>query len=200
MKSKGSWLLPLSILVLGMLVIPFLTSCSPIQSEDVINSLLPNVWVFLSHITATVILLVIMTSLVWKPSRAALEKRRDYIANQIKEAETLRKNAAKELEAANNKKLEAFSQANEIMNNATNEGYSLKEKLEAEAKMNAKQIRTDAENEAKKIKREIASEMEASIVDNACLLASNLIKQKITKEDNDALINEFIEQMEKVKE
>jgi hypothetical protein len=60
MGHKGKKLLLFFASISLMVLCPvFLTGCKPLDESDVVNSLLPNVWVFLSHLFATVVLLTL---------------------------------------------------------------------------------------------------------------------------------------------
>jgi hypothetical protein len=40
-------------------VCPILTSCTPIESDSIMSALLPNVYVFVAHIVASLVLLTL---------------------------------------------------------------------------------------------------------------------------------------------
>ncbi len=174
-----------------------LSSCSPISQEDILNSMLPNLWVFLSHLFATIVLLILCVWLVWKPSKEALRKRNEYIQNQIKEAEDARKEALKKLAEAEKEKINAHVQAQDILNVANNQAYQIKDQIVAEAKNNAKKITDDAINEGIKIQNDISSKMNKQILDIAFDATASLLKKKVTRKDSDAFVNDFIKQVKK---
>ncbi len=184
------------------LVAPFcfgLSSCSPVEPDDVIQSIMPNLWVFLSHLFATVVLLTLCIWLVWKPSKETLRKRNEYIQDQINQAEEARKEALKKLADAEKEKMNAHSQAQNILEVASNQAYQLKEKIETEAKNNAKKITDDAVNEGIKIKTDIYSSMDQEILDIAFDATTSLLKKKVSRKDSDQFVKDFIEQVKKDK-
>ena len=117
-KSKKTITLLIVALVLLIPIILVATSCAPIEEDAVIESLIPNVWDFISHLFATLVLLGVAIWLVWKPTKKALEKRHNYIAEEIKTAEDSKKEAVKKLEEANVEKINAHQQASEIIDSA----------------------------------------------------------------------------------
>ncbi len=176
-----------------------LSSCSPIEPEDVITSIMPNLWVFLSHLFATIVLLTLCIWLVWKPSKETLHKRNEYIQNQINQAEEARQEALKKLAEAEKEKINAHGQAQNILEIASNQAYQLKEKIETEAKNNAKKITDDAVNEGIKIKTDIYSSMDREILDIAFDATSSLLKKKVSRKDSDQFVKDFIAQVKKDK-
>ena len=111
MKRVAKVLSSISLCLLVMVPIIFSTSCAPIDKEDIISDLFPNLWVFLTHIFAAIILLIVCIYIVWKPTKTNLAKRQEYIQNEINKAEEIRKNALKQLSVAEQTKIEAFENA-----------------------------------------------------------------------------------------
>ena len=161
----------------------FLSGCQPIDQEEVVNALLPNLWVFITHIVATVILLILAIWLVWKPTKHALAKRHEYIQNEISAAEQT--------------KIQADSTAREIVANAKQEAYVTKQQIEQDAKYYAEIIKEKANNEAIKIKSKMKLDMEEQVLDIAFAASSALLKDKITKMDSDKFDDECIDALEK---
>lgn len=170
----------------------FLTSCAPIDSSEIINNLFPNLWVFVSHIVATIILIIIMAWLVWKPTKDSISKRHDYIEGQIKEAEESRNEALKKLAEAQKEKVAAINQAQQIIDDANVQAYEIKEKLEAEGKKNAQIISENALIDAENLKKEISKNMHDEIVSIALDATEKLLQKKISKKDNDKFVDEIL--------
>lgn len=170
----------------------FLTSCAPIDSSEIINNLFPNLWVFVSHIVATIILIIIMAWLVWKPTKDSISKRHDYIEGQIKEAEKSRNEALKKLAEAQKEKVAAINQAQQIIDDANVQAYEIKEKLEAEGKKNAQIISENALIDAENLKKEISKNMHDEIVSIALDATEKLLQKKISKKDNDKFVDEIL--------
>ena len=202
MENKG--FNKIFLVIFGVLIVtPFcfcITSCSPIEPEDVIKSIMPNLWVFLSHLFATVVLLTLCIWLVWKPSKETLRKRNEYIQKQIDEAETTRQEALKKLAEAEKEKIDAYNKAQTILDVASSQAYQLKEKIEAEAKNSAKKITDDAINEGIKIKADIYASMDKEILDIAFDATTSLLKKKITRKDSDQFVKDFINQIKENKD
>lgn len=178
----------------------FITSCSPIDGDSVVDAILPNLWVFLSHLFATVVLLTLCVWLVWKPSKETLRKRNEYIQDQIRQAEEARQESLVKLAEAEKEKINAHNQAHDILQVASNQAYQLKSQIEAEAKNNAKKITDDALDEGIKIKTDIYQKMDQQILDIAFDATTSLLKKKVSRSDSDEFVKDFIEKVKKQKE
>ena len=118
MKKNVKLLLTISFSLLVIIPIFFTSGCSPITKDDVINNLLPNLWVFLTHIFAAIVLLIVCIYLVWNPTKTSLAKRQAYIQNEINQAEEIKNKALKQLAIAEQSKIEAFENAKKIIEDA----------------------------------------------------------------------------------
>lgn len=174
-----------------------ISSCSPLDKSWVVNNLFPNLWVFLTHIIAAVVLVVLMTWLVWKPTKQALQKRHDYIAKQISDAQLAKETATMELNEANQLKVNALSQAMTITTQAKAEAFDIIEQAKLEAKQTASKIVTDAKEDVEKEKRNARANAQDNIVNIAFDVAESVLGQEIKKADKDKYINDLLESIQK---
>lgn len=180
-----------------MLSVFVLTSCSPMDAKSVVGNLLPNLWVFLSHAVATIVLLIIVIWLVWKPTKNALANRREYIQSKITQAEEIKKDALKNLQESEQAKIKAYADAKTIVSQAVEKAYIEKERIEDLARKNSDIIQTRAKDDTIKIKSNIEKEMNQQILDITFAATQGLLKKKITKKDSDEFVNEFINSLTK---
>lgn len=199
MKKVAKALSSFSLCLLAILPIIFSTSCAPINKEDIISDLFPNLWVFLTHIFAAIILLIVCIYIVWKPTKTNLAKRQEYIQNEINKAEEIRKDALKQLNVAEQTKIDAFENAKKIIDDANKQAYQNKLEIEQQAINNSEKVRLQAESDAKKIKTKIEQTMNQQIVDIALAASSSLLKSKVSKKDSEDFINDFISTLNKNK-
>lgn len=184
---------PLSLLIVCL----SLSSCTPIDSSEVMAALLPNIWVFVAHIFASLVLLTLTIWMIWKPTKNALEKRRNYIANEIRQAEELRKEVLIKLQEADKERIEAHTRANMIISDATTHAYKRKEEIESEANLNAKKIRNDAESDIEKKRIKMESDMQKQVIDIAFSAAETLVKKKYSVKDDSKTIDTFIKELKR---
>ena len=195
MKKSIKILLLMSLGLAIIIPLFFSTSCSPVQKETVLDDLLPNLWVFLSHIFATVVLLLVSIYLVWKPTKTSLEKRHEYIQNEIAQAEEIKKNALKQLADAEQTKINAFNDAKKIIETANDQAYQQKEEIERQALNNSEKIKTQAKYDVEKIKAEAKQDMNKKIIDIAFAASSALLKSRVSKKDSEAFVSDFINKL-----
>ncbi len=197
MKKNVKLLLTISFSLLVIIPIFFTSGCSPITKDDVINNLLPNLWVFLTHIFAAIVLLIVCIYLVWTPTKTSLAKRQAYIQNEINQAEEIKNKALKQLAIAEQSKIEAFENAKKIIEDANKQAYHNKAEIEQQAINNSQRIMQQAENDAKKIKTSIEQTMNQQIIDLAFEASSALLKSKVSKKDSRSFVQDFIAELEK---
>lgn len=197
MKKNVKLLLTISFSLLVIIPIFFTSGCSPITKDDVINNLLPNLWVFLTHIFAAIVLLIVCIYLVWNPTKTSLAKRQSYIQNEINQAEEIKNKALKQLAIAEQSKIEAFENAKKIIEDANKQAYHNKAEIEQQAINNSQRIMQQAENDAKKIKTSIEQTMNQQIIDLAFEASSALLKSKVSKKDSKSFVQDFIAELEK---
>ena len=172
----------------------------PVDGALVIQSLFPNAWTFLSHIAASITTFLFVFLFGWRPMKEMLEKRHQYIANQISSAEKLNKEADIKLEYATRQELLAYAKSNEIIENAIRTANLRKETAEKEIKLEADQIRQNAMNDAVKIHENLKVQINDEIINNSLEIASELLKRNISDKDNQTFVNDFIKNLESNKE
>lgn len=175
----------------------YLTGCAPLSTDDIINSLLPNIWVFASHLIATIIILCLVIWLGWKPTKASLEKRRLYIEDEIKTAERNKRESLIFLKNAQDAELAAHTKAHDILESAEKQAFLSQEKIQKDSKLYADKIIADARDEAIKLHEKIKIDNYHKILDIAFTATEALVKKNIKTEDNNALVEDMIKDLSK---
>ena len=146
---------------------------------------------------AFILVLIVLGKSTWKIIIKGLNARAEKIQDDLKEAEKIRETAKKSLAAYREQIDNAKSEANSIIENARVEAGRVRETIistareEAEANKNKIMLEIDREKE------EVTNDMRKQAVDIAVVMAEKILKRNITKEDNQALIDEFINNVEK---
>ena len=91
-------------------------------------------------------------------------------------------------EQIDNAKVEASS----IIENARIEANRVREKIISNAREEAEANKNKIMLEVERAKEEIANSVKKQSVDIAVVMAETILKRNVTKEDNQALIDEFI--------
>ena len=133
--------------------------------------------------------------LLRKPVSKALDARIQGIKDQLSELEAKKKDAEKEL-AEYNERLSLLEQeAEKLVEEYVRQGNEAKAKILKEAKQAAEkleeQARRNIDNEFQQAKLQLQREM----LEKALVNAETLIKNKITAEDQDKLVDEYLEKV-----
>jgi F-type H+-transporting ATPase subunit b len=133
--------------------------------------------------------------LLRKPVAKALDARIQGIKDQLSELEAKKKDAEKEL-AEYNERLSLLEQeAEKLVEEYVRQGNEAKAKILKEAKLAAEkleeQARRNIDNEFQQAKLKLQREM----FEKALVNAETLIKNKITTEDQDKLVDEYLEKV-----
>ena len=175
----------------------FLTSCNVGDeiSTSISENLVPNVWSLLAQIFATVVLFVCLFFLAYKPTKKFLNKRKELLNNEVEQTKkdreeaqlnkmesdkniaTSKKKAKEIVDAA---KVEATSQANEILANADEE---------------AKRRIKDSEDVIKHQKAQALEEIKGAITDVAFDATTKILEREVNEADNQKIIDDFVDEL-----
>ena len=125
-----------------------------------------------------------------------LDKRREYIAKEITDAENAKQEALQYLENAKSEHLAAQAQTLEIIAKAKSESLTLRESLEKEAREAADKIISSAKISIANEGRENLERLQSEAREAAYIAAEALMKKELSREDNDKLVDQFIKELE----
>ncbi|WP_026389386.1 F0F1 ATP synthase subunit B [[Acholeplasma] multilocale] len=163
---------------------------------EIMGQLFPNLPNFIAHVLATIVIVIILSKLVYKPFRKAIDNRRakinelldDVVMKQTlankdrKEAESLLKDAKTEsVVIVKNARVDADAQRSQIIENATSE---------------ATNIQNHAKNSIEREKAKAQEEIKQTIIDVAFTAASHVLKSEIDEKKNKALVEDFIDNLD----
>jgi len=151
------------------------------------------VWTILTFL----LLLTVLAKFAWKPLLKMLKDREDLIRSSLEDAEK----AQTELANLNAEREEIINKARSEAQSILSEGKVAASKLKDEtlkaAKDQAKSILTDAEKQIRIEKHKAIEEIKSEVVDLSLSVATKLIKKNISREDNQTLIDESLENVTK---
>ena len=151
------------------------------------------VWTILTFL----LLLTVLAKFAWKPLLKMLKDREDLIRSSLEDAEK----AQTELANLNAERDEIINKARSEAQSILSEGKVAASKLKDEtlkaAKDQAKSILTDAEKQIRIEKHKAIEEIKSEVVDLSLSVAEKLIKKNISREDNQTLIDESLENVMK---
>ena len=143
------------------------------------------------------VLLGVLAKFAWNPLLKMLKDREDLIRSSLEDAEK----AQTELANLNAEREEIINKARSEAQSILSEGKVAASKLKDEtlkaAKDQAKSILTDAEKQIRIEKHKAIEEIKSEVVDLSLSVATKLIKKNISREDNQTLIDESLENVTK---
>ncbi len=142
-----------------------------------------------------VVLAVALFVVLRKPVSQALNGRIKDIQDQLNDLESKKKDAEKKLAEYNEKIATLGQEAEEIVAQYIKQGEEAKERILKEAETAAEKLEDQAqrtiENEFKNAKNKLQTE----ILEKALKKAEELVKSKITSEDQDRLVDEYLDKV-----
>ena len=152
---------------------------------------------FIWTILTFLVLLGVLAKFAWNPLLKMLKDREDLIRSSLEDAEK----AQTELANLNAEREEIINKARSEAQSILSEGKVAASKLKDEtlkaAKDQAKSILTDAEKQIRIEKHKVIEEIKSEVVDLSLSVAEKLIKKNISREDNQTLIDESLENVMK---
>lgn len=134
--------------------------------------------------------------IVWALKKAdvkgSLAARREGIAKALNEAVVARENAERKFAEYNERLARANQEVDEIYAAIKREGELEKERIIAEAKASAEKIREQANLAAQQEVARARAELQGEAAQLAVRIAEQTLREKITKEDQDRLVGEYL--------
>ena len=156
----------------------------------------PDPGLFFWTIAVFLVLLYLLKRFAWGPLLAALDERQAGIRKSLDDADR----AKKELEQVQQESEailgRARSQADAIVSEARSDAAKLREDLRRQAQQEAQSIVGNAERQIQQERDRALVQIRGEAVDVSLLIASKLIRRNLTKEDNAALIDDAVRQVE----
>ncbi|MDR2654270.1 MAG: hypothetical protein LBB39_03090 [Mycoplasmataceae bacterium] len=197
-KKIRLFLLTLILILICFLNLFSLTSCN-IDSSQIYDSLFPNVIVIIVHSLSTILLIILSIWIVWLPTKNKLEERREYISKVLNDSEKAKHESFKRLLDAENKRLDAYAEAENIIIRAKNESFFEYNEIIELAQKNSEIIKNDALKLADEYKKQIEVKNNEKILDLTLFATSKLLKAKLSKKDNEKFVSKFISDIKKEK-
>ena len=150
------------------------------------------VWTILTFL----LLLTVLAKFAWKPLLKMLKDREELIRSSLEDAEKAKEKLERlnaEGEAIINR---ARSEAQSILSEGKTAAAKLKDETLDVAKEQAKQIASEAEKQINIEKDKAIAEIKSEVVNLSMRIAEKLINKNISPEDNKALIDESLSNVE----
>ena len=160
---------------------------------DVSAKIFPNIGSLVVQLLATTVMVFVVVKFFWKPIKANLDTRREYIKKNIDEAGKLNEEAQLNLENSNKAIKDANVEARRIKEKAETEALLARQKILNKAEEEANNKLKIAEEQIIKEREEAKQEIREEIINVAMMAASKIVEREINKEDNEKLVNDFLD-------
>lgn len=147
-------------------------------------------------IVVFLVLLFLLKKFAWGPLLAALEERQAGIRKSLDDADTAKRELA-ELQSKTSALIgKARTEADAILSEARADGAKIRQELRDLAQKEAQTIKRDAQQQIQLERDRTVSELRREAVELSVMIASKLIRRNLTREDNAALIDEALQQVD----
>jgi len=181
-----------------------LTSCDSVAigdeiSNGIIDALIPNFWAFLTQFLAFIVLIVLVSVFAYKPIRKYLDKRADYLDNEVKNANRNNAEAKAHLEESELHIANVKKQAVNIVEEAKNSANVEKNKILNDANIEVTKMKEKAEKDIAAEKVEAQKEIKNAIISVALDASKHVLEREVNKDDNEKIIDNFVDTMHDAK-
>ena len=147
----------------------------------------------LFYLVSFLIIAALVWHFAWKPVTQMMQKRADKIANDIDSAAQSREEAQK-LAAKRQEELKGSRQeAATIVDNAKKAGESQRAEIIATAQQDAQNLKNQAQKDAEQARQDALRGAKKDIANLSIEIASKLIHMQLNADDQQALIDTYIE-------
>ncbi|MBQ9868388.1 MAG: F0F1 ATP synthase subunit B [Ruminococcus sp.] len=167
-------------------------------SGDITEFMSIDLTTIIATLLNTLILFLVLKHFLFDKVNKVVDERQKEIQDSYDRAEEAEKNAQK-LEADYNEKIgQAKQEGAEIIRDATKKAQARADEIIDEARVEAKGIRTNAENEIEREKKIAVNAIKDEISQIAFSAAAAVVEKDLTSEDNEKLIEKFIDNVGEV--
>ena len=153
----------------------------------------------LAQILNFVILVIFLRAVAYKPVCRLLEQRSQKIQSDLDKAEADKREAQQTLAQYRQTLQEANIRAQEIIANAEKSARDTHDAKILETKRDIEQIKKNAADEIQRERAQAMDQMKSEVVALSLLAAGKVIGKNIDNKENERLINDFINQLDKEK-
>ncbi|AKU79293.1 F0F1 ATP synthase subunit B [Spiroplasma turonicum] len=177
-------------------MINFLDDSQKYGLPNIIEGLFPNLPILIAHILSTIVIILLLSKLVYKPFRQAIKDRRKKINALLDEASSKQTIANKNNADAARFLEKAKDEAKGIVDSARWQADSIKFEIINNAKKEAQNIQEHANKILDFEKNEARETIRKEIIDIAFDVAEKVVAKSISKSDNEKLINDFLDSID----
>ncbi len=156
----------------------------------------PDPGLFFWTIAVFLVLLFLLKKFAWGPLLAALEERQAGIRKSLDDADKAKRELAEVQTTASALVGRARTEAEAILSEARADGARIRQELRDVAQKEAEAITRNAQQQIQLERDRALSQLREQAVELSVMIASKLIRRNLTREDNAALIDEALQQVD----
>ncbi|WP_164217659.1 F0F1 ATP synthase subunit B [Virgibacillus sp. YIM 98842] len=142
-----------------------------------------------------ILLLYLLKKVAWGPVMNIMEKRENYVANEIEQAEQSRLEAEEASKKATEQLNQTKQEAQQIIEDAKKAAESQEAKIIASARTEADRLKEAAQADIQNEKEKALQALQDKVASLSVLIASKVIEKEISAQDQEKLINEYIKEV-----
>jgi len=151
---------------------------------------------FIWTIATFLVLLTLLTKFAWKPLLQALESRQEAIRKSLDDAQQARQEMERLKQEAAHIIRQGRIEAESIISQSRSDAERLRGEMRQKAKADSDAIVKNAERQIQLETARALQQIRHEAIDLSVMIASKIIQRNISREDNDKLIAEALEQVE----
>ena len=156
----------------------------------------PDPGLFIWTILTFLVLVGLLAKFAWRPLLQALEARQQTIAKSLEEAQRARQELERIQRESAQMMAQARVEAEGVIARSRADAEALREELKQKARTEAASIVKNAERQIQLETARAVQQIRAEAVDLSVAIASKILRRQVSKEDNLALIEETLKQVE----
>lgn len=156
----------------------------------------PDPGLFIWTIVTFLVLLTLLAKFAWKPLLEALETRQQGIRKALDDAQAAKQELERLEQESAQMMRKARAEAEALITQSRADADRLREEIRQKAKADAEGIMRNAERQIQLETGRALQQIRSEAVDLSVMIASKIIQRNITREDNERLIADALEQVE----
>lgn len=156
----------------------------------------PDPGLFIWTILTFLILVGLLARFAWRPLLQALERRQATIAQSLEDAQRARQELERLQRESTQIMAAARAEAESIVARSRADADALREELKQKARTEATAIVKNAERQIQLETARAVQQIRHEAVDLSVAIASKILRRQVSPEDNEALIQEALKQIE----
>ena len=156
----------------------------------------PDPGLFIWTILTFLVLVGLLAKFAWRPLLQALDARQQTIAASLEEAQRARQELERIQRESAQMMAQARVEAEGVIARSRSDAETLREELKQKARAEAASIVKNAERQIQLETARAVQQIRTEAVDLSVAIASKILRRQVSKEDNQALIEETLKQVE----